>query len=208
MLSKDMNNQENQKKQNGNRRYSILLLALLFIGMATYGTYAYFTDSTSVNGNIKLETGTVELETKEGQWIYNPEGKNTAIDPKESDFDFTNVQPGDSFTKIVTVQYKGSLDGMVKVNQFTPEQNIEGLVFEINVDGTDVTKNGVERAVVQDETFTVTLTATLPIGDEESHSANEENRNNKVDKVIDLTALEKAVEISVVQLGAPTQTQQ
>ena len=204
MLLQNMDNQENQKKHNGNRRYSILLLALLFIGMATYGTYAYFTDSTSVDGNIKLTTGTVKLEQSKANWKYNKNG-NTAIDQQESELAFTNVQPGDSFTKKVKVQYKGTLDGTVKVNQFTPEQNSNGIDFKIEVDGADVTKNGVERPVVKDETFTVTLTATLPIEKEESHSASNSNRNNQVNKVIDLTELEKAVEISVVQLGELTQ---
>lgn len=204
MLLNNMNNQENQKKHNGNRRYSILLLALLFIGMATYGTYAYFTDSTSVNGNIKLTTGTVSLEQSKEKWKYNKNG-NTAIDQQESELAFNNVQPGDSFTKIVTVQYKGSLDGTVTVNPFTPDQNSEGIDFKIKVDGTDVTENGVKRPVAKGETFTVTLTATLPMGDEESHSSGEINRNNQENKVIDLTSLENAVEISVVQLGEPTQ---
>lgn len=204
MLLQNMNNQENQKKHNGNRRYSILLLALLFIGMATYGTYAYFTDSTSVSGNIELKTGTVKLEQSKANWNYNKNG-NTAIDKQESELAFTNVQPGDSFTKTVTVQYKGTLDGTVTVKPFTLDEVIKGLNFKIKVDGTDVTENGVERPVVKDETFTVTLTATLPMGDEESHSSAETNRNNQENKVIDLTELEKAVEISVVQLGAPTQ---
>lgn len=43
------------RKENGHRRYSLLLLALLFIGFASYGTYAYFTSSTlTTHGQLTL----------------------------------------------------------------------------------------------------------------------------------------------------------
>ena len=43
------------RKEKGHRRYSLLLLALLFIGFASYGTYAYFTSSTSTSkGHLTL----------------------------------------------------------------------------------------------------------------------------------------------------------
>lgn len=51
---KEMLGKENRKEK-GHRRYSLLLLALLFIGFASYGTYAYFTSSTSTqHGQLKL----------------------------------------------------------------------------------------------------------------------------------------------------------
>lgn len=51
---KEMLGKEN-RKENGHRRYSLLLLALLFIGFASYGTYAYFTSSTSTTrGKLTL----------------------------------------------------------------------------------------------------------------------------------------------------------
>lgn len=50
---KEMLGKENRKEK-GHRRYSLLLLALLFIGFASYGTYAVFTGSKSANTNIDL----------------------------------------------------------------------------------------------------------------------------------------------------------
>ena len=51
---KEMLGKEN-RKENGHRRYSLLLLALLFIGFASYGTYAYFTSSTETSkGHLTL----------------------------------------------------------------------------------------------------------------------------------------------------------
>ena len=51
---KEVLGKENRKEK-GHRRYSLLLLALLFIGFASYGTYAYFTSSTSTqHGHLTL----------------------------------------------------------------------------------------------------------------------------------------------------------
>lgn len=51
---KEMLGKENRKEK-GHRRYSLLLLALLFIGFASYGTYAYFTSTTSTSkGHLTL----------------------------------------------------------------------------------------------------------------------------------------------------------
>lgn len=190
MLLENIDNQKNEKKQQSNRRYSILLLALLFIGMATYGTYAYFTDSTSVDGNIKLSTGTVSLGKSETSWQSNR--------TKEQGVDFYNVQPGDVFEKTATVEYTGTLDGIVQVNQFTKEKLIEianGLDYTIeivtNKEGNEVTKG---------DTFEVTLKVTVPGVDKAR--ALEDGRQ---DKIIDLTGLENAVTFSVQQTGVPTQ---
>lgn len=79
------------RKENGHRRYSLLLLALLFIGFATYGTYAYFSTSTSTqnghltlngvsqdykvddgNSNDKSGDGTTNIET-DNKYEYNPD---------------------------------------------------------------------------------------------------------------------------------------
>lgn len=51
---KEVLGKENRKEK-GHRRYSLLLLALLFIGFASYGTYAYFTSTTSTSkGHLTL----------------------------------------------------------------------------------------------------------------------------------------------------------
>ena len=51
---KEVLGKENRKEK-GHRRYSLLLLALLFIGFASYGTYAYFTSTTETSkGHLTL----------------------------------------------------------------------------------------------------------------------------------------------------------
>ncbi|MCJ0574700.1 hypothetical protein [Enterococcus cecorum] len=89
---KEMLGKEN-RKENGHRRYSLLLLALLFIGFATYGTYAYFTSSASTTkGHLTLNglyTGKQTLgddsgfEKKEGDGLADT---NTPIyTPSDND---------------------------------------------------------------------------------------------------------------------------
>ena len=70
------------RKENGHRRYSLLLLALLFIGFASYGTYAYFTSSTS---------------TTRGQLTLN--GLNRSYNVDEDGIDNQNTGDGTSNTK-------------------------------------------------------------------------------------------------------------
>lgn len=75
---KEMLGKEN-RKENGHRRYSLLLLALLFIGFASYGTYAYFTSSTS---------------TTHGQLTLN--GLNSSYDVDKGDIGNQNTGDGTS----------------------------------------------------------------------------------------------------------------
>ncbi|MGI6155662.1 MAG: hypothetical protein ACOYEB_06915 [Enterococcus lemanii] len=203
MFKQNKDNQKNEVRNQGNRRYSMLLMALLFIGMATYGTYAYFTDSTSVNGNIKLTTGTVRLEQLDAertQWEYA--GVNGKISPKSRELAFDNVQPGDKFTKTVKVKYTGSLNAEVTTTIKDDYKNLAsaaGITLDIQVNGKE---NG---EIAPDTTFTVTLTAELPLGKEEKHSDTTGNRNNATatDKVFELDKFTDAVTISVRQLGSP-----
>lgn len=75
------------RKEKGHRRYSLLLLALLFIGFASYGTYAYFTSSTSTSkGHLTLngmsqdykvdDNGNKEFNGKSGDGTTNINDNN------------------------------------------------------------------------------------------------------------------------------------
>lgn len=105
MLGKESNNKK------AHRRYSLLLLALLFIGFATYGTYAYFTSSASTtkghltlngssdkydfNGGGANEDGTITDQSGDGlagaetPVYHNPEGENGAGSFKPNGVDNT-----------------------------------------------------------------------------------------------------------------------
>ena len=91
MLGKESNNKK------AHRRYSLLLLALLFIGFATYGTYAYFSNSTSttkghltlngMNGDYQVGGGSgSNADTKTGDGVTNTDdtSNNTEYTPDNS----------------------------------------------------------------------------------------------------------------------------
>lgn len=78
------------RKENGHRRYSLLLLALLFIGFASYGTYAYFSSSTNTQrGHLTLNGmsqdynigGKTDTKTGDGTTNKNDTDNNKKYNP-------------------------------------------------------------------------------------------------------------------------------
>lgn len=201
-----------QQKGEGNakrksNRYSILMLALIFIGFATYGTYAYFTDSTSVGSEIKLSTGTVSLGkvSKDDNWNYapdtnyNPNARITKISGNE----FRNAQPGDSFFITKEVEYTGTLNAKlnVKLNETLDNQMLsQGLKCEITA-----IKNSEESAI---NDFTVEPGDKVSINikviidnsyaEEYYESTDSKNRNHELQS-FDLSTLTEAVTLTVTQ---------
>ncbi len=101
---KEMLGKEN-RKENGHRRYSLLLLALLFIGFATYGTYAYFTSSTSTDhGELTLNGLNSSYEVdKDGDNQNTGDGtSNTSDGNDNNDKEFNQDANGGGTFKDVT----------------------------------------------------------------------------------------------------------
>lgn len=105
---KEMLGKENRKEK-GHRRYSLLLLALLFIGFASYGTYAYFTSTTSTSkGHLTLNgmsqdyniggntDGKTDTKTGDGT-------TNTGDTNKNNDTKYTPDDSGNGEGKFVPV---------------------------------------------------------------------------------------------------------
>lgn len=185
-----MENKDNQKnetigvKKKGNRRYSMLLLALLFIGTATYGTYAYFTDSTSVDGSIKLSTGTVSLsQINSTEWVYEGEGKNTLI--KNT---YENLQPGDGFKKTVEIKYLGTLNATIA--QKTAEiASVEGFSYTIEFKNEQGEEFDFTKEITPNTVINVIFTAKV-------NDTKEKQKTNQ----LDLDSLTDAVTLTVEQL--------
>lgn len=104
---KEMLGKENRKEK-GHRRYSLLLFALLFIGFASYGTYAYFTSSTST------QHGHLTLNGSSGKYDFSGTDEDGKI----------THQPGDGLAGKDTPVYHN------------PEENGEGSFVESGVDNT------------------------------------------------------------------------
>lgn len=185
-----MENKDNQKnetigvKKKGNRRYSMLLLALLFIGTATYGTYAYFTDSTSVDGSIKLSTGTVSLsQINSTEWVYEGEGKNTLIENT-----YENLQPGDGFKKTVEIKYLGTLNATIA--QKTAEiASVEGFSYTIEFKNEQGEEFDFTKKITPNTVINVIFTAKV-------NDTKEKQNTNQ----LDLDSLTDAVTLTVEQL--------
>lgn len=96
----------------------MLLAGALMVGAV--GSYAWFTDRATVNGDIKLTMGTldVKVEYNEREWtVVDPESE---ILDKAPGRDFVNVRPGDSFKRELIVSNNGTLEQNVTV-QINPE---------------------------------------------------------------------------------------
>ncbi len=146
------------KKESASRRKKLPLLlgALLIISVAAYGTRAYFSDSESMQGDIKLELGNVDIEMEGNQkWIYTPQitedldannliNKNlTATDTNiggkinsgatiDDSSNLKNVRPGDSFTKKFIVKNNNSLDVKLTLNANSNGNNGTNVSFNNN----------------------------------------------------------------------------
>lgn len=221
-----------------NRKYSILLLALLFIGVATYGTYAYFTDSKSIDGQLTLTKGQVSLGDADGSdWTYkgNSESTVTISDKSFTKYNanlmsgskqvkvegtgtsFSNVLPGDTFKKVVTVEYTGTVTatGTVTVD---PTQLV-GINYEVmatvgnttytideNTSG-DGTKSITTEDIKKGERVTITMIAQVPYNDytEDFNTTTGTSRNNGNGKNF-LKQLQDAITVSVAQQLTETTT--
>ncbi|WP_430611847.1 hypothetical protein [Enterococcus sp. DIV0876] len=196
-------------KKHKSNRYSILMLALIFIGFATYGTYAYFTDSTSVGTDIELTAGTVNLgEAKEGKWkyvnwnsTYNRGKELTQNNELELTGDSSsNLQPGDAFEKTIMVKYQGSLDAKINV------ENVSEVINEIqaqNFDATITINHGddTEFIVKQDADIIISIKVGLPyIPDEEAYTSDSNGTSRNAHQGIDLNEVTKELKITASQI--------
>lgn len=207
-----------QQKSEGNakrksNRYSILMLALIFIGFATYGTYAYFTDSTSIGADIKLSTGTVSLgQESSSDWKYQPltgRAKNVKIVKSNTSNTFSNLQPGDSYVMTKTVEYTGSLDAEVSYQDSTKvydDVKAKGFdlaisVVKLNSDQTTTNLHGKTVDINPKEKIAVTFTVSVPINDTEKYNMDTGSylQRNNGKTSLNLAEIGDAVTITVNQ---------
>lgn len=136
-------------KSNKKKQLPLLLLALLLITTAAYGTKAYFTDSASQKGDVSLTLGKLAVANKTtGNWKYaidttvssknnNLKAGATAIalsasaEQEISDAtDINNMQPGDVFSRIFNFENTGTLDQLVSLEMPNTVKNAS-TIFDI-----------------------------------------------------------------------------
>ena len=202
---------KNKKK----KQLPLLLLALLFITTAAYGTRAYFTDQATQNSGISLQVGNLSIDPSDNNaivWTYTPleaepndklgatfEADNTTIiDPTQ----INNVQPGDAFTGVFTLKNTGSLSQVVTAsNDFVAENNND--IFLTTIDNTltnnTTTQTGSTVTVEPNETVSVKLIVTVSTDDQFNNTHNSGSGNAVTDTNIALTAIKGALKVTADQ---------
>ena len=88
----------------------ILLVTLFFIVYPLQTTYAYFTDQTAINGNLKLTTGTLSLaDIATNSQTFHTETEHTLV---------------------TSIQNTGSLDGKLTIAGITAKQNNRSIEYK------------------------------------------------------------------------------
>ena len=201
---------KNKKK----KQLPLLLLALLFITTAAYGTRAYFTDNASQDSGIALQVGNLSIDksdVNEIVWKYTPlNGSNSQLqdiyDPTTKIIDdpseIKKVQPGDAFTGTFTFKNTGSLRQVVTAsNDFVAENNNGIFLTTIDNNLTNNTTNqtGNTVTVEPNETVSVKLIVTVSTDDQFNNTHNNGSGNAVTDTNIALTAIKGALNVTAVQ---------
>lgn len=202
---------KNKKK----KQLPLLLLALLFITTAAYGTRAYFTDNASQDSGISLQVGNLSIDPDDANsivWKYTPlngnanaklgasyhSTTNVIDDPKE----ITNVQPGDAFTGVFTFKNTGSLIQVVEANNTFITANGND-IFEIIIDDSlfkNADANSKQSVVLEPgDTVSVQLLVSVKTGDELNVTHNKTTENPLTDNSIAMTAIQGALTVTAVQ---------
>lgn len=208
------------------KKLPLLLGTLLIISVAAYGTRAYFSDSRTQQANIELVLGDVEISTdKTKEWEYTPletgfnldasEAKNKRLGKSKQDANvvYTNVRPGDSFTREYVIENTGSLDvkvGLDYSGQFSQSplpNKLEGA--EINIPNIEVENtpflisiSGLQTNFTLEPKGTEKYIVTITVDEEANNDFNINNK--KTDDLDKFTSdfLEETLSIKAVQTNA------
>lgn len=149
--------------------YPLIVGLVLLVSVAAYGTRAFFTDSTKEDAGIELQLGNIDIESKAGNWIYNSTGQQDNQLKDENDKvligkefsaseSFTNVKPGDSFSKTFTFKNTSSLKSV-----FSFEETVSAAVkkpFDVNYTVEDKYKTA--HVLNGEESVDVTMIINIP----------------------------------------------
>jgi len=194
---------KNKKK----KQLPLLLLALLFITTAAYGTRAYFSDDASQDAGIKLTLGNLDIKEKSVVWEYttaeSKKNKKISVGVVEgteikNPADIQNVQPGDEFTGTFTFENTGTLDQVVTAVN-TLETLNEGIVkFDVNdqilVTKPDGSKVAESNEVTAEPGQLIKIKVVATVGTTEN-----DNTYNTIDKKVAVDAIEKTITVNAVQ---------
>lgn len=182
------------------KKLPLLLGTLLIISVAAYGTRAYFSDSTNQQANIELKLGNVEITTKESKWnvINGTELESSIVMKDDQQYtSFTNVKPGDSFTRKYTIENTGSLDAIVGLNysgKFAAKDVIANSVNNSNNEYNFVVRDtegpflisvkGISKEFQLKPTQSEEYDVTITVDPDANSDLYNKKKNNNIDTVI------------------------
>lgn len=171
----------------------LLLAGTIFVGATAYGSNAWFTDTATTDANISITMGNLDIELDElpedEQW-WIKEGTTTETDEENGDYEFengtdyfSNVRPGDTFTRTIPVVNEGTLKAKVNVAL----ADLSTVVVGQDVNGNDllfdqvfelVTKGSGETVIERSETLNVELA--LKVKEDLGNIANANNGSEDI----------------------------
>lgn len=98
-----------------NKTIAYALAATLLVGGTFVGTKALFTDKAEAYNDLVITMGKLDVNVDEGEWKI--ENNNTEASNSTNNDRFTNVKPGDSFLKKITLTNDGTLDQVIEVTR-------------------------------------------------------------------------------------------
>lgn len=158
---------------------ALAISGTLLMGGAGFGAYAWFTSQANANTNLKITTGQFSLlnETKEDTWSQVNAGNTQAEmvkNPTTHVWEINKVQPGDEFTKTVTIQAKGDLNQNVSFdvdNSIKSSLADNGLILTVKNGNQDLMSG--EKEMAPDDRVTATIT--LKVNPELNNGTNDKN---------------------------------
>ena len=110
------------------RRLLLLLCLFLIVIGITIGSVGWFTTRTEISSNLKINTGTLTLQTdSDDKWVLE-HSTTSEVTNKNAENDFQNVRPGDSFLKTINLKNTGTLRQKLT---FTMNQNLPSNISDI-----------------------------------------------------------------------------
>lgn len=128
-----------------NKTVAYMLAAMLLVGGTFVGTKAWFTDQATIENDLVITTGTLDISVDDIGWYSTGRDSEIITIDKEGisgNTVFENAKPGDVFTKTINVENTGSLKQKLNVKGGTI--NKQSGPFLIKSDHTNLDKKIIE----------------------------------------------------------------
>ena len=172
-----------------NKTIAYALAATLLVGGTFAGTKALFSDKAEAYNDLVITMGNLNVDVVEGEWEL--ENSDSESENSTNNDRFTNVKPGDSFLKKVTVTNNGSLNQKLSV-----EQNAIGAIPDTIKVGETLTRDLHGKTLAPGQSIETAINVNIhpdmggAYGEEGSYNQNQKPtfNFNELSSVFEITA--------------------